>query len=795
MLATTPYRMLLDGNGDFAVLVVVGAEIMRSGWVNCHVVSTARHVPPRHPSLIELHRSCRKESLEAGVETSWLASFPFNSQVKAFLTSLGIVQLLSDRRVHLLPPCIPPQPTAQCPFHPVVAASTHTLRLYFQFSCGNVRIIPYDLISPIVKSIEPLDFLATAKYYPSSPSRPTFPILTMPRIPTSVLGKYLLSGQIPRRGCVGARQITRHSALPSAAVYVANSARLLHVSSETVPPPPAQPVPLRKQLKDEAKKAKKQGKKKSKGDSQTVDGWELTVGIEIHAQLNTARKLFSPAVTSFNDEPNSHVALFDLSMPGSQPLFQKETLIPALRAALALNCDIQKLSRFDRKHYFWWDQPSGYQITQYYEPFARNGHITLLARDGISPQDGESVTIGIKQVQLEQDTAKTLAQVDKVNWLDFNRVGVPLIEIITEPEMHHPRTAAVLVRKIQMLLNTVDACVSGMETGGLRADVNVSVRRTDGSNPSLGTRTEIKNLSTIKAVEDAIIAERDRQISELEAGRAIPSETRGWTLGSKETRRLRGKEGEVDYRYMPDPDIAPLVIGDDLVDHLRRSLAVSPDSELDTLIAQYGLTAKDALSLINLENGSRVQYFYKVLKSVEEKLAAELTEAEMPEFKSYSTLVGNWIIHELGRLTTFKAGPLAARDLSFTPEGDCLQVPDADLAQLLYHLVRKQITGKVAKELLFAIYLNEIEGGITQAIEDNDLWFKEIPEEEYEQLADEVMEGEDKVLQEFVDYKQFPQGKLMYLVGKMMRLGPTERIVPANAERVMRAKVEKLRSE
>ncbi|KAM0426888.1 hypothetical protein ACHAPT_007784 [Fusarium lateritium] len=616
----------------------------------------------------------------------------------------------------------------------------------------------------------------------------------MPRIPTSVLGKYLLSGQISRRGCVGARQITRHLAFPSAAASAATSTRLLHVSSEPVAPPPAQPVPLRKQLKDEAKKAKKQGKKKSKGDSQTVDGWELTVGIEIHAQLNTARKLFSPAVTSFNDEPNSHVALFDVSMPGSQPLFQKETLIPALRAALALNCDIQKLSRFDRKHYFWWDQPSGYQITQYYEPFAKNGHITLLARDGISPQDGESVTIGIKQVQLEQDTAKTLAQAGKVNWLDFNRVGVPLIEIITEPEMHHPRTAAVLVRKIQMLLNTVDSCVSGMETGGLRADVNVSVRRTGGSDLSLGTRTEIKNLSTIKAVEDAIIAERDRQISELEAGRAIPSETRGWTLGSKETRRLRGKEGEVDYRYMPDPDIAPLVIGDDLVAHLRRSLAVSPDSELDTLIAQYGLTAKDALSLINLENGSRVQYFYKVLKSVEEKLAAELTETEMPEFKSYSTLVGNWIIHELGRLTTFKAGPLAARDLSFTPKGDCLQVPDADLAQLLYHLVRKQITGKVAKELLFAIYLDEIEGGITQAIEDNDLWFKEIPEEEYEQLADEVMEGEDKVLQEFVDYKQFPQGKLMFLVGKMMRLGPTERIVPANAERVMRAKVEKLRN-
>lgn len=613
----------------------------------------------------------------------------------------------------------------------------------------------------------------------------------MARIPTATLRGYLLSGQLSHQGCINAR-ISIHR-LPST-----RALRSLHTvpvtSTGTTPAPPVsqpQSVPLRKQLKDEAKQAKKQGKKKSKGDSQTVDGWELTVGIEIHAQLNTAHKLFSPATTSFNDEPNSHVALFDVAMPGSQPLFQKETLIPALRAALALNCDIQKVSRFDRKHYFWWDQPSGYQITQYYEPFARNGHITLLARDGISPQDGESITVGIQQVQLEQDTAKTLAQTGNVNWLDFNRVGVPLIEIITEPHMHHPRTAAVLVRKIQLLLSTVDACVSGMEAGGLRADVNVSVRRTDGSNPSLGTRTEIKNLSTIKAIEDAIIAERDRQIRELEAGNTIASETRGWSIGATETRRLRGKEGEVDYRYMPDPDLAPLVIGTDLVQQLRESLALSPDSELDSLISQYGLAAKDAIALLNMENGACVEYFYRVLASLEEKLKAD--GAEMPELKTYAALVGNWIIHELGRLTTYKAGPLAARDLSFTPEGDCVQVPDSDLSQLLYHLVRKQITGKVGKELLFAIYFKEIEGGVTQAIQDNDLWFKEISDAEYEQLASEAMEGEEKVLQEFADYKRFPQGKLMFLVGKMMRLGPTERIVPANAEKILRAKVDALR--
>lgn len=616
----------------------------------------------------------------------------------------------------------------------------------------------------------------------------------MPRIPTAVLSRYLLKGRISQRGCRSVRSAVGGSILGTSSPYRTCLARSLHTATETtVPPTQDAAVPLRKQLKDQAKEAKKQGKKKSKGDSQTVDGWELTVGIEIHAQLNTSRKLFSSAVTSFNDNPNSHVALFDLAMPGSQPLFQKETLIPALRAALALNCDVQKLSRFDRKHYFWWDQPSGYQITQYYEPFAKNGHITLLARDGISPQDGESVTVGIHQVQLEQDTAKTLAQADNVSCLDFNRVGVPLIEIITEPEMHHPRTAAVFVRKIQLLLNTVDACVSGMETGGLRADVNVSVRRTGDPTIPLGTRTEIKNLSTIKAVEDAIIAERDRQIRELEAGGAIASETRGWTIGSKETRRLRGKEGEVDYRYMPDPDISPLIIEDDLVNHLRASLAVSPDTELDRLIAQFGLTPKDALSLINLENGARVLYFYKVLNALEEMLAADLDKSGISDLHTYAGLVGNWIIHELGRLTTSKGGPLAERDLTFTPDGECLQIPDAHLAQLLYHLSRKQITAKVAKELLFAIYLKEVDGGVTEAIEENDLWFKEISEDEYQELASEAMEGEEKVLQEFVDYKKFPQGKLMYLVGKMMRLGSTESIDPATAERVMRAKVEVLK--
>ena len=198
------------------------------------------------------------------------------------------------------------------------------------------------------------------------------------------MSKYLLDGRLSHRGCLGARLALARPAPVGHLLRSASPARALHAATNGAPTSSQTPaVPLRKQLKEEAKLAKKQGKKKSKGDSQTVDGWELTVGIEIHAQLNTSRKLFSPATTSFNDEPNSHVALFDVAMPGSQPLVQKEVLLPALRAALALNCDIQRVSRFDRKHYFWWDQPSGYQITQYYEPLAKDGHMTLYARDGI----------------------------------------------------------------------------------------------------------------------------------------------------------------------------------------------------------------------------------------------------------------------------------------------------------------------------------------------------------------------------------------------------------------------------
>ncbi|OTB03201.1 hypothetical protein M426DRAFT_321990 [Hypoxylon sp. CI-4A] len=615
----------------------------------------------------------------------------------------------------------------------------------------------------------------------------------MSRLRVATLSRYLLYGQFSTRNCLRAPARTTSTAVRNPTSAWASQTRAIHVDTASTAaestPHPAH-IPLRKQLKDEAKKQKTLGKKKKKNaNNQVVDGWELTVGIEIHAQLNTAKKLFSPATTSFNDDPNSHVAFFDLATPGSQPIFQKETLIPALRAALAFNCDIQNVSRFDRKHYFHWDQPSGYQITQYYEPFARDGRIVLQPRDGIAPEDGDGVSVGIKQIQMEQDTAKTMAQPGEVHWIDFNRVGVPLIEIITLPDIHHPATAAALVRKIQIILNAADACVSGMEAGGLRADINVSIRRSDDPSAPLGQRTEIKNLSSFKAVEDAIIAERDRQIAVLESGGTIESETRGWSIGSTETRRLRGKEGEVDYRYMPDPDLAPVVIGNDLVHHIRDTMGELPDGEVDELIQRFGLTPKDALSLVALDGGMRVEYFWHVVDLLAERFGPD---ASSPKYSSGYQLAANWILHELDRLTSARSED-ATQDLVFTKDGQCHRIPAIHLADILSYLHLGKITAKVAKELLWAVFRRRIPDEyptIESVLDEENLWFHELTEREYVELAHAAAEGQDEVVKQFVNYKQYPQGKLMFLVGRMIRLGAEERIDPKEAERVMRRVLE-----
>ena len=256
--------------------------------------------------------------------------------------------------------------------------------------------------------------------------------------------------------------------------------------------------------------------------------------------------------------------------------------------------------------------------------------------------------MGIKQVQIEQDTAKTIIRPPNETLLDFNRVGRPLIEIVTLPHIHHAETAAACVKKLQAILESVNSVSTGMEMGGLRADVNVSVRphsNQDGAQSysgitGLGQRTEIKNLSSIKAVEDAIVAERDRQIAILESGAPIEGETRGWSLGGGSTTRLRGKEGEIDYRYMPDSDLPPLLVGKvrnehtlcfyvwiliyakSLVEYIRSRLPALPDEQTRTLVVGHGLAAKDAQALVSLDNGLRVDYFFSVFTVLAQRLGS-----------------------------------------------------------------------------------------------------------------------------------------------------------------------------
>ncbi|KAJ5095394.1 hypothetical protein NUU61_004750 [Penicillium alfredii] len=558
---------------------------------------------------------------------------------------------------------------------------------------------------------------------------------------------------------------------------------------------PTDRVPLRKQLKQDAKGLKAQKKLRKEAEEASRQKWELTVGVEIHAQLDTETKLFSRqsipiadeggfgsppgtgAATSTSDIPNSNVSLFDLAFPGSQPEFQAATLLPALRAAIALKCQIQPVSRFDRKHYFYQDQPAGYQITQYYEPFARHGYVDLFDYDGIAPEDGDRVRVDIKQVQLEQDTAKSQEYPPSTQLLDFNRVSHPLIEIITMPQIHTPATAAACVRKLQAILQSCGAVTTGMELGGLRADVNVSIRRRGETAElcqyngvsGLGQRTEIKNLSSFKAVEDAIIAEKNRQIAVLESGGVVEGETRGWTIGSTETRKLRGKEGAVDYRYMPDPDIPPLRIGEDLISQLSGDLPASPDSLVALLVGpEYGLPIDDAKPLIELDDGARLEYYQDVVDILREIQV----DSNAQIHATLARMAGNWVLHELG-------GLLTKTDRAW----DADIVPAQSLAHLVDQLQQKRITGSTAKLVLASVFDGD-RRPIPQLLEEDGLLLRPLSREEYVALAEAAIALNPQMVEQIRQKNQ--RGKLGWFVGQMMRTGEKGRVEAPKAEEILR---------
>lgn len=375
------------------------------------------------------------------------------------------------------------------------------------------------------------------------------------------------------------------------------------------------------------------------------------------------------------------------------------------------------------------------------------------------------MTIGIKQIQMEQDTAKTALQPPSTYLLDFNRVSHPLIEIITLPQIHSPATAAATVRKIQSLLKSVDSCVAGMETGGLRADVNVSVRKrgsTDDNNEysgvkGLGTRTEIKNLSSFKAVEDAVTAERDRQIKVLEGGGVIEGETRGWTIGSTETIRLRSKEGEVDYRYMPDPDLPPVLVSSELVNHLRKTLPELPDSTISRTLNDFGLSMKDAKTLFSFDDGERLEYCAETIDLVSKKISAQGLNDDQNQAK-VGKLVANWVLHEIGGLLTSDGREWS--DLTITTE---------ELASLLANLMSKQITARVGKQILQQLYDEDPDDRISvdARIDEGNLRLRPISREEYIELAQSIMDENPDMVSAVRDKGQ--KGKTMWFVGQMVR--------------------------
>ena len=404
--------------------------------------------------------------------------------------------------------------------------------------------------------------------------------------------------------------------------------------------------------------------------------WEVVIGMEVHAQVTSKSKLFSGASTEFGGAPNAHVSLVDAAMPGMLPVINEMCIRQAVRTGLGLKAQINLTSVFDRKHYFSPDLPQGYQISQFQQPVVGEGELT------VDLENGETVTVGIERVHLEQDAGKSLHdRHPAMSYVDLNRSGVALMEIVSKPDLRSSEEAKAFVTKLRSILRYLGTCDGDMEKGSLRADVNVSVRR---PGEALGTRCEIKNVNSIRFIGQAIDHEARRQIEVIEDGGSIVQETRLFDPGKGETRSMRTKEEAHDYRYFPDPDLLPLVLDARFVDDLRADLPELPDEKKARFARDFGLAAYDAGVLV--AERDTADYFEQVAKGRDAKTAA------------------NWVINELfGRLN--KEG----KDIAASP------VDAAQLGGVLDLIADRTISGKIAKDLFEILWT---EGGDPRAIVD-----------------------------------------------------------------------------
>ena len=349
-----------------------------------------------------------------------------------------------------------------------------------------------------------------------------------------------------------------------------------------------------------------------------IDGWNLVIGIEIHAQVKSNSKLFSSSPTNFGSNPNSQVSLIDAAMPGMLPVINSYCIEQAIRSGIGLNAKINEKSIFDRKNYFYQDLPQGYQISQYKDPIVGEGYIDIETEDG-------QKRIEIERLHLEQDAGKSLHDQDpKYTFVDLNRSGIALMEIVSKPDMNSPEEAVDYIRKIRSILRYLDTCDGNMEQGSLRADVNVSVNRTG---EELGTRCEIKNLNSFKYINAAIIYEANRQIELLESGGSVDQETRLYDINSNETRSMRSKEDAHDYRYFPDPDLLPLVLDKEWIETIKKNIPELPDEKKERFIKDYSLSNYDAEVIVSDKATS--EYYETVVKGRTPKLVTTWVTGEL----------------------------------------------------------------------------------------------------------------------------------------------------------------------
>jgi aspartyl-tRNA(Asn)/glutamyl-tRNA(Gln) amidotransferase subunit B len=474
--------------------------------------------------------------------------------------------------------------------------------------------------------------------------------------------------------------------------------------------------------------------------------WEIVIGLEIHAQLATASKIFSGASTRYGAAPNSQASLVDLGYPGVLPVVNGEAVKMAVKFGLATHCEISRRSIFARKNYFYPDLPKGYQISQYELPVVHGGHVRLVL------DDGTAKTVGITRAHLEEDAGKSLHEdFAGMSGIDLNRAGTPLLEIVSQPDLRSAAEAGAYMRKIHTLVRYLEICDGNMQEGSFRCDANVSVRPL--GETKLGTRAELKNLNSFRFVERAIEIEAARQIEIIEGGGKVVQETRLYDPGRDETRSMRSKEEANDYRYFPDPDLLPIVIDDATIESIKATLPELPDEKRERFIADYELSAYDA-GVLTAQRGL-ADYFETVARAT----------------KAAPKIAANWVQGELTAALHRESLEIGASKVSA-----------GALASLLDKIADGTISGKIAKEVFEALWTNE--GTVAEIIEKRGL-VQISDSASIGALVDQVIAANPTQVEQFRAGKQQVLG---FLVGQVMKASKGK-ANPQQVNEALRAKL------